>query len=173
RDWVVVGFAKGSVGYETLERNMQPLQPGEQGGGVRADGQVSLYAKGRVLGKWLLTMAYDSDKPTGELRGRSLLSTIDPGRYYTLYGDGTHQGYDAASARKLYLKLERDQFYALFGDFQSGLDRTELSRYQRTLNGVKVEYRGTRSEERRGGEEWMLRWETEHVNILVEAPRNK
>src|SRR3546814_5215045 len=71
-----------------------------------------------------------------------LLSTIDPGRYYTLYGDGTQQGYDAASARKLYLKLERDQFYVLFGDFQSGLDRNELSRYQRTLNGVKVEYRG-------------------------------
>src|SRR5690606_29611021 len=35
-----------------------------------------------------------------------------------------------------------DQFYALFGDFQTGLDRNELSRYQRVLNGVKVEYRG-------------------------------
>src|SRR5690606_6831869 len=64
------------------------------------------------------------------------------GQYYTLYGDGTQQGYDAASASKLYLKLERDQFYALFGDFQTGLDRNQLSRYQRTLNGAKVEYRG-------------------------------
>lgn len=142
RDWVVVGFAKGSVGYETLEDNMQSLQPGEDGRGVRGDGQVALYAKGRVLGKWLLTLAYDSDKPTGQLRNQSLLSTIDPGQYYTLYGDGSQQGYDAASARKLYLKLERDQFYALFGDFQTGLDRNELSRYQRALNGVKVEYRG-------------------------------
>lgn len=142
RDWVVVGFASGSIGYETLRDNMQALPPGEDGKGLRGDGQVSLYAKGRVLGKWLLTLAYDSDKPTDRLRNQNLLSTIDPGQYYTLYGDGTQQGYDAASARKLYLKLEREQFYALFGDFQSGLDRAELSRYQRTLNGVKVEYRG-------------------------------
>jgi len=142
RDWIVVGFAKGSVGYETLSDNMQPLQRGEDGSGVRGDGQVSLYAKGRVLGKWLLTMAYDSDKDATRLGSRSLLSTIDPGTYYTLYGDGTHQGYDAASARKLYLKLEREQFYVLFGDFQSGMDGNELSRYQRTLTGMKVEYRG-------------------------------
>jgi uncharacterized repeat protein (TIGR01451 family) len=142
RDWVVVGFAKGSVGYDTLADNMQALPEGEDGGGVRANGQVSLYAKGRVLGKWLMTLAYDSGKPTDQLRDQSLLSTIDPGQYYTLYGDDTRQGYDAASARKLYLKLERDQFYALFGDFQTGLDRNELSRYQRALNGMKVEYHG-------------------------------
>jgi uncharacterized repeat protein (TIGR01451 family) len=141
RDWIVVGFAAGSVGYETLKDNMQALPEGEDGTGVRGDGQVALYAKGRVLGKWMLTLAYDSDKPTGQ-RDTGLLSTIDPGQYYTLYGDGSQQGYDAASARKLYLKLERDQFYALFGDFQTGLDKSELSRYQRTLNGVKVEYRG-------------------------------
>ena len=142
REWIVVGFAKGSVGYDTLVDNMQALPEGEDGSGVRADGQVALYAKGRVLGDWLLTLAYDSDKRTGDLRRRGLLSTIDPQQYYTLYGDGTSQGHDAASVEKLYLKLERDQFYAMFGDFQTGLDRGELSRYQRTLNGVKVEYRG-------------------------------
>ena len=142
RDWVVVGFAKGSVGYETLADNMEPLPEGEDGSGMRGDGQVSFYAKGRVLGQWMLTLAYDSDKPTDELQRRGLLSAIDPQQYYTLYGDDTQQGYDASSSEKLYLKLERDQFYALFGDFQTGLDRNELSRYQRVLNGVKVEYRG-------------------------------
>lgn len=142
RDWIVVGFAKGSVGYETLKDNMSALQPGEDGKGVRGDGQAALYAKGRVLGKWLLTLSYDSGKPTDRLRNQSLLSTIDPGQYYTLYGDGSQQGYDASSARKLYLKLERDQFYALFGDFDTGLGKSELSRYQRRLNGAKVEYHG-------------------------------
>src|SRR5690606_40969448 len=120
RDWVVVGFAKGSVGYETLADNMEPLPEGEDGSGMRGDGQVSFYAKGRVLGQWMLTLAYDSDKPTDELQRRGLLSAIDPQQYYTLYGDDTQQGYDASSSEKLYLKLERDQFYALFGDFQTG-----------------------------------------------------
>ncbi|MGB7739313.1 MAG: OmpA family protein [Steroidobacteraceae bacterium] len=142
RDWVMVGFAAGTVGYDTLKGNMQSLAgPGEEDG-VYHDGQVSLYAKGRVLGKWLLTLAYDSDKPDGQQGRASLLSTIDPNQFYTLYGDGTGQLYDAASAEKLYLKLERDQFYALIGDYETGLTQTELSRYSRTLTGVKSEYHG-------------------------------
>jgi uncharacterized repeat protein (TIGR01451 family) len=143
RDWIVVGFAKGSVGYETLAKNMQGLPPDEDGKGVQGEGRVAFYAKGRVLGKWMLTLAYDSGKDTSEAGGRSsLLSTIDPNEYYTLYGDGSQQAYDASSAHKLYLKLERDQFYALFGDFQTGMDGGELTRYQRVLSGAKVEYHG-------------------------------
>lgn len=137
RDWVVVGFAEGTVGYNTLSGNMQPLAGTEEGG--YADGQVSLYAKGRVLGQWLLTMAYDSDKSRER---QSLLGVIDPQQFYTLYGDGTEQRYDAASQGKLYLKLERGQFYALFGDYDTGLNANQLSRYNRTLNGLKVEDAG-------------------------------
>lgn len=142
RDWVVVGFASGTLGYDTLKGNLQALADQDQHAGVRTDGQLSLYAKGRVQGKWMLTLAYDSDKPTDRLNRQNLLSTIDPNQFYTLYGDTTQQGYDASSADKLYLKLERDQFYALFGDYVTGLDRAQLSRYNRTLNGIKVEYRG-------------------------------
>jgi uncharacterized repeat protein (TIGR01451 family) len=142
RDWVVVGFAAGTVGYNTLSGNMQSFADsgGENGG--YDDGQVSLYAKGRVLGKWLLTLAYDSDKPTGQRGRQSLLSTIDPNEFYTLYGDGSGQLYDGASGEKLYLKLERDQYYALIGDYETGLTQTQLSRYNRTLTGVKTAYHG-------------------------------
>ena len=142
RDWVVVGFAAGTVGYETLHGNMQSLAGQGADEGNYNDGQLSLYAKGRVLGKWLLTLAYDSDKPTGRDGRRSLLSTIDPNEFYTLYGDGNEQRYDAASGEKLYLKLERDQFYALVGDYETGLTQTRLSRYNRTLTGAKSEYHG-------------------------------
>lgn len=139
REWVMVGFAEGSVGYNTLKDNTRALA--EQGveNGTYTDGKVSFYAKGRVLGKWLLTMAYDTSKQRDR---QSLLSTIDPDEYYTLYGDGTEQRYDAASQSKLYLKLERGQFYALFGDYDTGLNETQLSRYNRTLNGVKTEKAG-------------------------------
>ncbi|MDH4260755.1 MAG: OmpA family protein, partial [Gammaproteobacteria bacterium] len=142
RDWVVVGFAAGTVGYNTLSGNMQSLaEAGVEDGGYD-DGQLSLYAKGRVLGKWLLTLAYDSDKPTGRRGRESRLSTIDPDEFYTLYGDGSEQLYDGASGEKLYLKLEREQYYALIGDYETGLTQTQLSRYSRTLTGVKSEYHG-------------------------------
>src|SRR4029077_2668803 len=52
--------------------------------------------------------------------------------------------YDAASQRRLYLRLERPQFYALFGDYDTGIDEPELARYVRSMNGLKAEYRSDR-----------------------------
>jgi len=138
RDWMVVGFGRGSVGWQTLSRHVRPLAGKERP--VSADGQLALYAKGRVRGDWLLTIAYDSDRKATRTRG--LLGTIDPDRYYTVYGDGAEQRYDAASRRPLYLRLERRQFYALFGDFETGLADAQLTRYVRTLNGGKAAYEG-------------------------------
>ena len=101
-------------------------------------GRLALYAKGRILGKWLMTLAYDSAKSDSEAR---FGGTIDPTAYYTIYADRTERRYDAASVRKLYLKLERPQFYALFGDYQTDMSDTQLTRYNRSLNGVKAQYR--------------------------------
>ena len=71
-----------------------------------------------------------------------LRQAIDPNQFYTLYADATDPQFDAASTRKLYLRIEKAQFYALFGDYDTGLTVTELSRYSRTLNGIKSEYQG-------------------------------
>ena len=137
RDWIVVGFGAGTIGYDTLKTRTSALPRGESGG-VVTDGQLAFYAKGRVKGSWLLTIAYDSDRKLD--RSRGLLGTIDPDRYYTVYGDGSRQGYDAPTERKLYLRLERRDFYALFGDFETGLTDSQLTRYSRTLNGMKAEF---------------------------------
>ncbi len=139
REWVMVGFAEGTVGFNTLKDNVQALKDQGVEEGVYTDGKASFYAKGSVQGKWILTMAYDTSKQRDR---QSLLSTIDPNEFYTLYGDGAEQRYDAASQSKLYLKLERGQFYALFGDYDTGLGQTQLSTYNRTLNGIKTEKAG-------------------------------
>src|SRR6185503_16260603 len=73
-----------------------------------------------------------------------LQGTIEPDRYYLLYGDGTEQRFEAASQSKLYLKIERRQFVALFGDFDTGFSVTELSRYNRSLSGLRTDYAGER-----------------------------
>jgi uncharacterized repeat protein (TIGR01451 family) len=135
RPWTVVGFAAGTVGFNRLQESMEALA--EKADDVNVDARIALYAKGRVSGKWLMTLAYDSDKQVDEQRFGGI---IDPRRYYTIYADRAEQRYDAASIRKLYLKLERPQFYALFGDYQTGIDEPELARYQRAFNGIKAEY---------------------------------
>lgn len=139
RDWVLVGLAEGTVGYNKISGNMENLPSGVDED-LYEDGRVAFFGKGRVLGKWLLTLAYDSDKP--DRKEKELFQIIDPDTYYTLYGDASQQAYDAASAEKLYVKLEREQFYALFGDYDTGLTQTELSRYSRSLTGFKAEFSG-------------------------------
>lgn len=135
--WTVVGFAAGTVGYNTLNDRME--DNAESIDDLNADARLALYAKGRVQGKWLMTLAYDSDKDKDD---RQFGGTIDPRAYYTIYADRSETRYDAASVRKLYLRLERPQFYALFGDYETGINDPQLARYQRSLNGVKAEYRG-------------------------------
>ncbi len=137
RPWTVVGFAAGTIGFNTLDEHLEPLVADDDN--VDVDGRIALYAKGRVTGKWLMTLAYDTDKDEDETRFAGI---IDPRQYYTIFADRSEQRYDAASVRRLYLKLERPQFYALFGDYQTGIDEPELARYQRAFNGVKAEYRG-------------------------------
>ncbi|MFL6845878.1 MAG: hypothetical protein ACJ8ER_13470 [Allosphingosinicella sp.] len=139
RPWTIVGLAEGTVGYNRLQGKVEDL--GRTDDKVITDGRLALYAKGRVRGKWLMTLAYDSDKHEDESRFGGV---IDPDSYYTVYADRTERRFDAASVRRLYLKLERPQFYALFGDYETGIDEPELARYVRAFNGVKAEYRSDR-----------------------------
>ncbi|MEK7850604.1 MAG: hypothetical protein AAB275_01865, partial [Deltaproteobacteria bacterium] len=144
RDWILVGLAEGTAGYNTASGNMESLGDSGADDKYYDDGRIAFFAKGMIKGKWLLTMAYDTDKNGNARNNGSLHQIIDPNKYYTLYGDATQQGYEAASARSLYVKIERDKFYALFGDFETGLNVTELSRYSRNLNGLKSEMKGER-----------------------------
>jgi uncharacterized repeat protein (TIGR01451 family) len=141
RDWIMVGLAEGSVGYNNVSGNMENLGAADIQDEYYDDGRLAFYAKGKVKGKYLLTLAYDSEKEKPEVSGNGLFGSIDPDKYYTLYGDKTQVYYDAASSEKLYIKLESDQFYTLFGDYDTGLTVTELSRYSRSLTGLKAEYK--------------------------------
>lgn len=135
RDWIMVGFAKGTVGYNTLSGNEEGLDDAEKD--TYTDGETSFYARGRVKGDWLMTVAYDSRRKAGDDPHGQI---FDPEAWYTLYGDDTLRLNDAPSQEKLYLRLERKDFYVLFGDYQTDLTYTELSRYQRALTGLKSEY---------------------------------
>ncbi|HSG64027.1 MAG TPA: hypothetical protein VLD39_03470, partial [Gammaproteobacteria bacterium] len=106
------------------------------------DGRLAFFAKGRVKGA-VLTAAFDSEGEHDDPED-PFLGVIDPDRYYTLYGDNTEQRFDAPSRERLFLKIERDAFIAMVGDFETGMTITELSRYSRTLTGFKSEQIGER-----------------------------
>lgn len=132
--WTLVGLAEGSVGARTVADNMQ--RSGRFDSDLGQNARVAFYTKGRVLGRFLLTAAYDSAKQRDDQR---LAGTIDPKAYYTVFADGSDRRFDAASREKLYVRIESAAFYALYGDFDTGFDQTQLARYQRAATGFKAE----------------------------------
>ncbi len=142
RDWILVGLAEGTTGYDTVLGNKEALGAATKQDHLYQDGRIAFFAKGQVLGKWLLTMAYDSDKQRIEGEDPNINQSIDPGSYYTIYGDSSNNGNDAQSSEKLYLMIERDNFYLLFGDYATDFNQTELASYSRTLTGIKTRFEG-------------------------------
>lgn len=135
-EWTVIGLVEGTVGARSVADNME--RAGRFDSDLGEDARVALYAKGRVLGKYLLTLAYDSAKQREDQR---VLGAIDPAAYYTVFGDASARQFDAASREKLYVRIETSAFYALYGDFQTAFNQTRLAAYNRTATGVTGEAR--------------------------------
>ncbi|MFY7743979.1 MAG: carboxypeptidase-like regulatory domain-containing protein [Erythrobacter sp.] len=132
-EWTIVGLGEASIGARSVADNMERGENFDSDLGNNA--RVALYAKGRVLGKYLLTLAYDSAR---QREDQPLLGAIDPAAYYTVFGDNSQRRFDAATRENLYVRIESAAFFALYGDFQTGFDQTVLGRYQRTATGVRA-----------------------------------
>ena len=135
-EWTIVGLAEGTIGAKSVADNME--RAGAFDSDLGEDARVALYAKGRVLGKYLVTLAYDSAKQRDDQR---VLGALDPNAYYTVFADASQRRFDAASREKLYVRIETATFFALYGDFQTAFDQTRLARYNRTATGVRAEAR--------------------------------
>lgn len=135
-EWTIVGLAEGTIGARSVADNME--RASNFNSDLGDDARVALYAKGRVLGKYLLTLAYDSAK---QREDQEVLGTINPQAYYTVFADGSLRRFDAASREKLYVRIETATFYAVYGDFATAFDQTRLARYNRTATGFKGEAR--------------------------------
>lgn len=135
-EWTIVGLAEGTVGAKSVAENME--REGRFDSDLGDNARVALYAKGRILGKFLTTIAYDSAKQREDQR---VLGTLDPNAYYTVFADASSRRFDAVSREKLYVRIETATFYALYGDFETAFDQTRLARYNRTATGVKGEAR--------------------------------
>ncbi|MBJ6799369.1 DUF11 domain-containing protein [Geomonas sp. Red259] len=136
RDWILVGLGSVTVGAKSVSGHLEKIDRDDRfDEGIFHEERLAFFTRGKILGKYLLTAAYDSHKE----RRDGVFQTIDPEKYYPVYGDATDIGYDAESRGKLYLKVESGRSYLMAGDYRTDLSENEFSRYDRALNGVKVE----------------------------------
>ena len=108
------------------------------GGKTRLGARAALYLKGKVLGQYLLTLSYDSEKITD----KRLFNEIDPNTFYPVYGDSSIRGVDAQSSSKLYVRVDKGLSSLLYGDFSTGDPNParQLSQYSRSLPGIRGHY---------------------------------
>lgn len=110
----------------------------------------ALFLKGKISGETLLTLTYDSDK---DVNAR-LLSNIKPEEFYPVYGDASVKGFEAKSASRLYVRVDRGRSFVLWGDFSTadgfaqaagsgqvaGTRLRQLGAYSRSVTGARLHH---------------------------------
>ena len=118
--------------------------------------RAALFLKGKIRGDALLTLAYDSERD----ERKRLMRDVRPDEYYPVYGDASVRNFDAQSASKLYVRIDKDRSYLLYGDFTTAAQFTpltggiraaplrlrDLGQYNRTVTGVRGRWADERGE---------------------------
>lgn len=149
---VVAGIIEGRLNVRKFDGLLSGLIPARRNDGFEeellqfsrsgADGDIgaraALFLKGKVKGDYLLTLAYDSDKDTQE----RLFRDIKPDEFYPVYGDSSEQRFDAQSASRLYLRIDKNKSWLLYGDFVTppATPTRNLGAYSRSLTGVREHF---------------------------------
>ncbi len=102
------------------------------------DARLAFFLKGKVSGKTLLTAGYDSEKDKSD----RLFRDIRPDEFYPVYGESSIKGFDAQSSSRLYVRVDRNKTYALYGDFitQERDQDVQLGNYSRAQTGLKANF---------------------------------
>lgn len=140
REWILVGIAEGTKAFNNV-MNHTDSKNHQKGMEIVEDnqGRIAFYGKGTVKGDYLLTMSYDNRKDTTLNQGTTSAVTQE---LYSVYGDSTIAQKDAESAKRIFIRIEKEKFYAMFGNYQTNLSVTDLTRFDRNLTGLKSEYKG-------------------------------
>ena len=155
RPLLVVGIVEGAINFSKVKKT-DPSAPAltdtefeeelrnwsrtNSAGDRTLAGRAALFAKGTIKGEYLLTAAADSDKLTRD----KLFRDIDPNAYYPIYGDASIKQFDAQSKSRVYVRVDKDKSYLLYGDYTTAStdEGNRLASYNRSLTGAKWHYEG-------------------------------
>ena len=150
----MVGLADITIGEGKVSGNLESLSDGDEhlDGDIFVDGRLAFYLKGKVKGKYLITAQMDTETaPIDELFDdihkkdpQSIFRRLDPDQYYPVYGDDSTLIDDTDSQGKLFVRVDWDKSRALWGNFNTDFTGTELSSFNRSLYGAKINHKNTK-----------------------------
>ena len=148
RDWFYVGLADLTLSRSRTSGPADALQgknaPFDNDSLV--DGRLAFYVNGKFGEDWKLTASADTrEGPVDELFSNfmdkspeSLLRRMDPDYHYPTFGDDGTVQETAPTSGKFYVKLNKRENHALWGNFKVGYGNNELARVERGLYGGNV-----------------------------------
>lgn len=132
-----VGLGDAKAGYNFTSGDIEPIANDDKfNGGFWKEGKMAYFLKGKVLGKYLITSSYDSQREQ-----KALFESLDKDEYYPVYGDDSTIDRSATDTQgNLYLLMEWDKSSAKWGNYAVNFDDTEFAKFSRSLYGGNVTF---------------------------------
>jgi flagellar motor protein MotB len=149
-DWFYVGIAEVTMVKDNTNGPAE-LVTGDKGhydNDLSTFGRIAYYTKGQFGDNWQLTSSADTLE--GEIDElftnfvekdpQALFRRIDPDLVYPTFGDDSTVVENAPTSGKFYLKLQKNDSFGLWGNFDIGYTATDLAQIDRGLYGGRGHY---------------------------------
>ncbi len=147
-----VSLRIGRTGSDFYRSFRDFLNPGRINDGIQADVDAAVFATGRI-GEWLLTAAFNSDRPLNQTcdgSNRLFRDVQFCEQNYPVYGDSSTSDYLTPSIDQVFVRLQRtspvpgaEADYAMWGDYNTeefARASQLFSATTRQLHGFKANY---------------------------------
>ena len=150
KDWFTVGIADLTASGNKTNGPASLLDPDNPrySEDFSLQGRLAFYSSGKFDNGWSLTASADTQEgPLDEIfsnftekSGDALLRRMDPDRHYPTFGDDSTLVEDAPTNGKLFMRMEKDETYGIWGNFKVAYADNNLAFFDRELYGANLHY---------------------------------
>lgn len=148
-----VALADVTVSDNSVSGAILPVGVDDKYDDMLTEGRLAFYLKGKIQGRYLITAQADTrEQEIGQLFDgflepdvRDVFRRLDPDQFYPVYGDDSTSWSDTDSQGRMYVRVDWDKSQALWGNFSTGIARSDQVQYQRSLYGAAIDWRSRAS----------------------------
>ena len=125
-----------TVGAGSMPASVDGDGIGDNGGARR--GRIALFGKGKVAPGTLLTFAYESQNRLAPVSSFGPYVDDPNERPFLTYGDSSQISAGPQSNDHLYVRVDRGQSYAMWGQFNADIGTNDAGSYRQLLSGANA-----------------------------------
>jgi hypothetical protein len=131
--WQVTGLVEGQLAGDAGVEGDGGRPPHLDDEITDDGGRIAVFARGPVGQASTVTVSVDTDRTEDATRHENYFA---PDLFYPVPGDASVRTNESPTNGPVFVRYDSPNGFAQWGDFSTGFDRTELSRYDRRLTGA-------------------------------------